>query len=119
MNSETFPEDPLLIKECLFKHKTTCLSLSHPLVSGQDNMSKLTSLVRKVLFPSSLQASILGMEFNNHQRFEICFKNLFYLVTIFKPWQMEKNKANNKQKTKSPVTMMYHRPDLLLLNILG
>lgn len=59
MNSEMFPEEPLHIKEQLFKYKTTCLSLSHPLVAWQGNMSRLTYLLRNVLFPSSPEARML------------------------------------------------------------
>lgn len=47
------------MKEHLLTYKTTCLSLSHLLVAWQDNMSRLTYLLRNVLFPSSLEARIL------------------------------------------------------------
>ena len=47
------------MKEHLLKYKTNCLPLSHLLVAWQDNMSRLTYLLRNVLFPSSPEARIL------------------------------------------------------------
>ena len=62
------------------------------------------------------------MEFNNCQTFEICFKNLFYLVPIFKPWQVGKNKTTSHlyllSSDCSITSVTYwnsHCPDNLLL----
>ena len=110
---------PLHMKECLFKYKTTCLSLSHILVSWQDGLSKLTYLLRNVLFPSPPPPRGKNIkEWNSattkdlKSTSEICF-----ILYPFHKWK--KNKTNNKQQIKSPGTMMYNRLVLPLLSISG